>query len=193
VSTPSVGRTTRPIIRRLRYRLRSMAIIRGPDGNTNGICLDGAEIRFAEGHVYFSGVFALRHPDDAALFLRQVHLGAVESNMQVLTADITDLKFISASCIRLLIVWVGWILHESVDKRYIVCFKIKPGVAWQSTTTRPIRLLAPHYVTVSENDPSESAAGAIMTPSETPGGPQPNPLGFPEASPVREPEGRVRP
>src|ERR1044071_358755 len=126
--------------------MRSMSLIQERDENTNSVCIDGVEIRFVEKHVYFSGVLALRDLNDVAYFLRQVHLRALDSGIEMLTVDITDLKFISASCIRLLSGWVGWILNEPIDKRYVVCFEINPDVSWQSTIIRQIRFLGTQCV-----------------------------------------------
>ncbi len=117
------------------------------------LAMQGIEVTAHNDMVRFAGVLSMRNPSEVVTpFLRQVHAAALASGLRELTVDLTALKFMNSSSIRSLVDWVEWIRKEPEARRYVLHFRTRRDVTWQSTTLSAIQVFGGEQVVIKHAD-----------------------------------------
>jgi hypothetical protein len=93
------------------------------------------------------GEIALRDPvAEVGPHLRKIHEAASGGGELVL--DLTELKFVNSSALRLFLDWIAWLSVEAPERRYRLKFRTARGSTWQAAALPPIALLGGDLVSV---------------------------------------------
>src|SRR5262245_35604840 len=86
------------------------------------------------------GVMAMRDPPaEVGAWFRQLHEQLTASDVNEFVVDVTLLKFMNSSSIRVFVDWLAWLRKDRAA--YVIAFKINPGITWQRTTFGALRAL----------------------------------------------------
>jgi len=80
-------------------------------------------------------------------FLRTVHDAAVADALDVFELDVTELKFVNSSAIRLFLDWAGWLKAMS-GRTYRLRILTSRKFTWQKTSFVAITALADGHVEI---------------------------------------------
>jgi hypothetical protein len=85
------------------------------------------------------------HQPFADLFAR-LHALLVERGAREVSVDIRDLEFLSASCLKTLVTWIGAVAELSHESQYRVRFRSNPRRHWQRRSVEALRCFATDLV-----------------------------------------------
>jgi hypothetical protein len=111
------------------------------------------EPRPDDGTLHFDGIASMRSPMEVlGPYLKKVHQAASQSEeIEELTLDIRELRFMNSSCIRVLIDWIEWIRSEPEARQYVLHFRSSPRVPWQRTTLTALQVMSAELVKVTKD------------------------------------------
>lgn len=93
-----------------------------------------------------SGEIAVRDPvAEFGPHFRRIHDAAV-GGAEVFV-DVTGLRFVNSSGLRLFLDWVAWIAAEPAERRYPLRFRTRKGATWQAAAFPAIVMLGAGNVT----------------------------------------------
>jgi len=84
-------------------------------------------------------------------FFRQVHDAAIEAKLTAFELDVTELKFVNSSSIRLFLDWAGWV-KANMPNGYKLRILTTRKFTWQKTSFVAITSLAAGAVEVQVAD-----------------------------------------
>jgi len=93
------------------------------------------------------GELAQRDPvAEVGPHLRKIHEAALGGGELVL--DLTELKFVNSSALRLFLDWIMWLGAAAPEQRYPLKFRTARSATWQAAALPPIALLGGDLVSV---------------------------------------------
>jgi hypothetical protein len=107
----------------------------------------GTRIAFEGRSLKLSGSIAVKEPREPfASFFRSVHEAALGERVSEFIVDVSELKFVNSSAIRLFVDWATWLKSEGVP--YKLTFRSHRRVAWQRTAFPALQSLARDVLSV---------------------------------------------
>ncbi len=102
--------------------------------------------------VRFAGTITLQEPSRIlGGFLKAVHEAAIADHLSSVELDVTALKFVNSSAIRLFLDWVGWLKADRAPA-YELIIRTTRKFTWQKTSFVAITALAPECVKLVPSD-----------------------------------------
>ncbi len=93
------------------------------------------------------GELALRDPvAEVGPHFRALHDAAAGGGEVVV--DVTELRFVNSSGLRVFLDWVAWIAGEPAPRQYRLRFRTKRGVTWQAAAFPAIAMMGGAHVTL---------------------------------------------
>ncbi|HOU91396.1 MAG TPA: hypothetical protein PLU22_10155 [Polyangiaceae bacterium] len=121
-------------------KLESLSI---PDFGTLKVAVTGGSA------VHLSGSIAMKDPRTSLTpFFRTLHEAACDLPAHQLDVDVSALRFVSSSAIRVFLDWVTWVQQEPNDRRYKLCFRTDSRVSWQRVSLPVLVEFADNLVSV---------------------------------------------
>ncbi|MBN2195306.1 MAG: hypothetical protein JW751_20985 [Polyangiaceae bacterium] len=114
-----------------------------PDFGTLQVVPTGTASLELSGSISFKDPRAVLTP-----FLHRVHKVACNLPDRTLEVDISRLRYVNSSAIRVLLDWTKWILQEPAEHRYEILFRVDFANSWQNPTLSVMSALAPEVVRV---------------------------------------------
>ncbi len=112
--------------------------------------LDTATLQIeAPNRVRIGGTITMQEPSRViGTFLRSIHDAAIVDGLQVVELDVTQLKFVNSSSIRLFLDWASW-LKNATGSHYKLRIVTTRKFTWQRTSFVAITSLAAGHVDVA--------------------------------------------
>lgn len=112
--------------------------------------LDTATLKVeAPNRVRIGGTITMQEPSRViGTFFRSVHDAAMADALQTVELDVTELKFVNSSSIRLFLDWAGW-LKNAPGTHYKLRILTTRKFTWQRTSFVAITSLAAGHVDVA--------------------------------------------
>lgn len=98
--------------------------------------------------VRMTGVADMRSTRPVSDYFAALHRECIRSSIRDVTVDVRDLEFMSASCFRSLVRWLGSIGQELEGKRYRVIFQLNAERHWQVRTLEALATFGGEVVAV---------------------------------------------
>jgi hypothetical protein len=85
-----------------------------------------------------------------ALFVTQLHAEAQRIKVREVNIDLSELYFMTSSCIKCFVTWIGFIKELPPVLRYTLNFVVSPTLRWQKRNLEVLLQLSPGLITVRE-------------------------------------------
>jgi hypothetical protein len=95
--------------------------------------IDGQELS-----VVLRGHADTRHKSELDRFLSVMAGEASRLRMRRVRVDLSRVEFMSSSCIKGFVNWIGELQELPVDRQYHICFVSDPGAQWQRRTLQAL-------------------------------------------------------
>ena len=105
--------------------------------------VDGSKI-----HLHFIGTADARATDLMGPLLTSVHAEAQKIRAQQVTVDFRQLDFMSSSCLKAFVTWIGTVRELGVEQRYRMRFVGDATKYWQRRSLDALRGLASELIEV---------------------------------------------
>ncbi|GEM_PF-673785 len=99
--------------------------------------------------IRLAGSIAMKDPRTSLTpFFRRLHEVACGLPARELEVDVSALRFVSSSAIRVFLDWVTWVQQEPNDRRYTLRFRTDSRVSWQHVSLPVLVEFAENLVSV---------------------------------------------
>jgi hypothetical protein len=109
----------------------------------------GGHIDESEAVVAMSGHAETRHKPELDLFLTTVASEAVRLGLRRVRFDLSRVEFMSSSCIKGFVSWIGQLQRLPADRQYRIAFVADPAAHWQRRTVHALMVIGGDLVEIS--------------------------------------------
>jgi hypothetical protein len=88
--------------------------------------------------------------DTFGAFISKLHAEAQRSTVKEVRLDLTQLYFMTSSCIKCFVTWIGFINAAPSGKQYALHFVVNPNLRWQKRNLDVLLQLSPR-LTLTES------------------------------------------
>ncbi len=116
---------------------------------TEGTGLDARAV--IDGHalaVVLSGTAEMAAVDSLRVICERLHATAIEKGIREVRVDLTDLEFMSSSCFKCLVSWIGQIRDLEANAQYKLFLHSSPAHLWQRRSLHVLQTFATELVTI---------------------------------------------
>lgn len=98
-------------------------------------------------HVALRGEIEMRDPVAAVgPHIRKIHEGAAGTSE--LLVDLSALRYVNSSGLRIFLDWLGWLTAEPPERRYRLRFRLSESSSWQAAAFPAIEMLGGEMVAI---------------------------------------------
>jgi hypothetical protein len=99
-------------------------------------------------HVTFSGTADLTVKPELDRFLEDLHVEAIRQKTNEILVDVKRLEFMSSSCLKSLVWWIGTVQERFGGVHYHIVFITSPTVYWQRRSLNALACLASDIISI---------------------------------------------
>ena len=88
--------------------------------------------------------------DAFGVFISKLHVEAQRLGVKEVRLDLTQLYFMTSSCIKCFVTWIGFINAAPSSKQYAIHFVVNPNLRWQKRNLDVLLQLSPR-LTLTES------------------------------------------
>lgn len=116
-------------------------IVRGDLTTQTSMTADALNVRFMGSAESFAMA-------DVDAFLQRVHTAALDSRLPAVCVDMRELEFMSSSCFKTFVTWIGALQQVQADRQYRIRFLGDRTRPWQRRSLSALACFAIDLITV---------------------------------------------